>query len=168
MVKFDLSIYFQIHINTTDIIDNYALTSSELTSGATLKHYVEGGQENGALCEGPCNITNAFIKSCCKLLAKAHALRCGFFVFLTIRSAILIKRFCWISIKMECPKCQFENRTRVKFCKECGANLELACSECGMIYELCSKYCDEGGHRLNERKHKQLERAQVSSPHGAG
>jgi hypothetical protein len=31
---------------------------------------------------------------------------------------------------MKCPDCQFENRERVKFCEECGAELELKCPNC--------------------------------------
>ena len=53
---------------------------------------------------------------------------------------------------MKCPKCQFENRERAKFCKECGVNLEFACSECGTVYELGSKFCDECGHDLRKPK----------------
>jgi class 3 adenylate cyclase/tetratricopeptide (TPR) repeat protein len=52
--------------------------------------------------------------------------------------------------KMKCPKCQFENRETAKFCKECGANLEVACSECGTVYELDSKFCDECGQDLRK------------------
>jgi class 3 adenylate cyclase/tetratricopeptide (TPR) repeat protein len=51
---------------------------------------------------------------------------------------------------MKCPKCQFENREGAKFCKDCGANLELACSDCGTVYELGSKFCDECGYRLDQ------------------
>jgi hypothetical protein len=50
--------------------------------------------------------------------------------------------------KMKCPKCQFENREGAKFCKDCGANLEVACSECGTVYEFGSKFCDECGYDL--------------------
>ena len=28
---------------------------------------------------------------------------------------------------MQCPKCQFDNREGAKFCKECGAKLEITC-----------------------------------------
>jgi class 3 adenylate cyclase len=51
---------------------------------------------------------------------------------------------------MQCPKCQFENREGAKFCKECGANLEVAGSECGTVYELGSKFCDECGYSLTQ------------------
>jgi hypothetical protein len=49
---------------------------------------------------------------------------------------------------MKCPKCQFENREGARFCKECGANLELACAGCGAVYEMGSKFCDECGLSL--------------------
>jgi class 3 adenylate cyclase/tetratricopeptide (TPR) repeat protein len=51
---------------------------------------------------------------------------------------------------MQCPKCQFKNRESAKFCKECGANLELACSGCGTVYEIGSKFCDECGQDLSK------------------
>jgi class 3 adenylate cyclase/tetratricopeptide (TPR) repeat protein len=51
--------------------------------------------------------------------------------------------------KVKCPKCQFENREAAKFCKDCGANLEVACSECGTIYVTGSKFCDECGLKFD-------------------
>jgi len=47
---------------------------------------------------------------------------------------------------MQCPKCQFENREEAKFCKECGAKLELECPKCGAITTLDSRFCDECGY----------------------
>lgn len=49
---------------------------------------------------------------------------------------------------MQCPNCQFDNRDGAKYCKECGANLEIACSSCGTVYEIGSKFCDECGYTL--------------------
>jgi hypothetical protein len=49
---------------------------------------------------------------------------------------------------MKCPKCHFENREGAKFCKKCGAKLELTCPFCGHIYEPDSIFCDECGHNL--------------------
>ncbi len=49
---------------------------------------------------------------------------------------------------MKCPQCQFENREGAKFCKECGAKLDLACSQCGNILPPDSKFCDECGCQL--------------------
>ena len=51
---------------------------------------------------------------------------------------------------MKCPKCQFENKDGVKFCKDCGNKLELTCPQCGHITELGSKFCDECGQKLEE------------------
>ncbi len=50
---------------------------------------------------------------------------------------------------MKCPKCQFENRAGAKFCKKCGAKLELVCPSCGHAYEHDSTFCDECGHSLS-------------------
>jgi class 3 adenylate cyclase len=63
---------------------------------------------------------------------------------------------------MQCPKCQFENRKGAKFCKDCGANLEVACSECGIVYELGSKFCVECGFDL--RKSSELPKFEYSRP----
>ncbi|MBE9521803.1 MAG: AAA family ATPase [Proteobacteria bacterium] len=49
---------------------------------------------------------------------------------------------------MKCPKCQFKNREGAKFCKKCGAKLELGCPSCGHAYEPDSAFCDECGHNL--------------------
>jgi class 3 adenylate cyclase/tetratricopeptide (TPR) repeat protein len=53
---------------------------------------------------------------------------------------------------MQCPKCQFENREEAKFCKECGAKLELACPKCGAITTPDSKFCDACGYNLKKLK----------------
>lgn len=51
---------------------------------------------------------------------------------------------------MKCPKCQFENREGAKFCKECGAKLELACPKCDAFITSDSKFCDECGTDLSK------------------
>jgi class 3 adenylate cyclase len=51
---------------------------------------------------------------------------------------------------MVCPKCQFENREGAKFCKECGAKLELACPKCGAIIISDSKFCEKCGQALSK------------------
>lgn len=51
---------------------------------------------------------------------------------------------------MKCPECQFDNREGAKFCKDCGAKLELTCPECGSIYASDSKFCDDCGHDLSK------------------
>lgn len=49
---------------------------------------------------------------------------------------------------MQCPKCQFENRRRVKFCEECGGKLELTCPNCGSTIPPDRKFCGECGQDL--------------------
>ncbi len=49
---------------------------------------------------------------------------------------------------MKCPKCQFDNRDRAKFCKKCGNKLELVCPSCGQSYQSDSIFCDECGHNF--------------------
>jgi class 3 adenylate cyclase len=51
-------------------------------------------------------------------------------------------------IIMKCPQCQFENREGTKFCKECGAKLDLTCPQCGNILPPDSGFCDECGFQL--------------------
>jgi class 3 adenylate cyclase len=53
---------------------------------------------------------------------------------------------------MKCPKCQFENREGAKFCKKCGAELELKCPSCGSRYQTDSIFCDECGYDLQTPK----------------
>ncbi len=51
---------------------------------------------------------------------------------------------------MRCPKCEFENREDAKFCKKCGAKLDLKCPACGHGYLPDSLFCDECGQRLTD------------------
>lgn len=51
---------------------------------------------------------------------------------------------------MKCPKCQFENEERSKFCLECGQRLELECPQCGKILPILAKFCNQCGRRLEE------------------
>ena len=51
---------------------------------------------------------------------------------------------------IKCPKCQFENREGAKFCKECGAKLELACPKCDAFITPDGKFCDECGYDLSK------------------
>jgi class 3 adenylate cyclase/tetratricopeptide (TPR) repeat protein len=50
--------------------------------------------------------------------------------------------------KMQCPKCQFENREWAKFCIECGNELEVNCSKCSHVNPPGSKFCEECGFQL--------------------
>jgi hypothetical protein len=47
---------------------------------------------------------------------------------------------------MKCPKCQFENHEKIKFCEELGSKLEQSCPECGAKIPLERKFCGECGH----------------------
>ena len=51
---------------------------------------------------------------------------------------------------MRCPECQFENREGAKFCKKCGAKLELACPKCNSDLTPDSFFCDECGYDLRK------------------
>jgi predicted ATPase/class 3 adenylate cyclase len=51
--------------------------------------------------------------------------------------------------KMQCPKCQFENREGAKFCIACGNKLEINCSKCSHLNPPESKYCEECGSQLD-------------------
>lgn len=51
---------------------------------------------------------------------------------------------------MKCPKCQIDNKEEAKFCKKCGAKLELACPSCGHPYEEDNLFCEQCGKRLEE------------------
>ena len=50
---------------------------------------------------------------------------------------------------MECPNCQFNNRSGAKFCKKCGTKFELLCPHCGHTTDPDSEFCDECGHDLH-------------------
>jgi class 3 adenylate cyclase/tetratricopeptide (TPR) repeat protein len=54
--------------------------------------------------------------------------------------------------KMQCPKCQFENREGVDFCEECGAKFELECPNCEAKIPLERKFCGKCGYALSESK----------------
>src|SRR5690348_12063573 len=49
---------------------------------------------------------------------------------------------------MQCPQCQYENPTGMKFCGECGARLEFVCPACGMANPLNHKFCGGCGQAL--------------------
>ena len=69
---------------------------------------------------------------------------------------------------MKCPKCQFDNRNGVKFCEECGADMELECPKCGAKIPLGRKFCGECGQRLEQlavEKEKTLAEAEGERKH---
>src|SRR3989454_2594330 len=49
---------------------------------------------------------------------------------------------------MQCPRCQHENPSGVKFCGECGARLESACAACGAANPPGNKFCGQCGAPL--------------------
>jgi class 3 adenylate cyclase/tetratricopeptide (TPR) repeat protein len=49
---------------------------------------------------------------------------------------------------MKCPKCQYENTAKAKFCEECAAPLPRTCAECGSRVSLTAKFCAQCGHLL--------------------
>jgi class 3 adenylate cyclase/tetratricopeptide (TPR) repeat protein len=53
-------------------------------------------------------------------------------------------------LKMKCPKCQFNNRKRVKFCEECGVKLEFECKKCGAQLPPGRKFCGVCGEKFEE------------------
>ena len=53
---------------------------------------------------------------------------------------------------MKCPKCQFLNQERAKFCLQCGEKLEFACPRCAKILPSVAKFCDECGEQFEIRE----------------
>ena len=51
---------------------------------------------------------------------------------------------------MKCPQCQIENREGAKFCKKCGAKLELICAECSTLLTPDCLFCDECGSKASK------------------
>src|SRR5262249_17456458 len=49
---------------------------------------------------------------------------------------------------MHCPRCQFDNPPAMKFCIECGPNLELRCPQCGAETQPTFKFCGQCGAAL--------------------
>ena len=49
---------------------------------------------------------------------------------------------------MQCPRCQHENPTAVKFCGECGARLASPCPSCGASNPPANKFCGQCGAPL--------------------
>ncbi len=49
---------------------------------------------------------------------------------------------------MRCPQCGFENREGVRFCEECGGQLEHSCGACGAAVPPGRKFCGACGQPL--------------------
>lgn len=50
---------------------------------------------------------------------------------------------------MNCPRCDTENSTTRRFCRECGAKLPLVCLECGTENLSDDKFCGQCGQKLD-------------------
>jgi len=53
---------------------------------------------------------------------------------------------------VKCPRCQFDNREGVKFCEECGTEMEVKCASCGAELPLGRKFCGECGQALDDKE----------------
>jgi class 3 adenylate cyclase len=53
-------------------------------------------------------------------------------------------------VKMQCPKCRFENPGEMQFCGKCGAKLESICPECNSSNPPGFNFCGKCGHELRE------------------
>lgn len=51
-----------------------------------------------------------------------------------------------------CPKCQFENQSKAKFCSECGTSLTFKCPVCETENYLGVKFCSGCGNEINKIK----------------
>ena len=51
---------------------------------------------------------------------------------------------------MQCPKCQIENPSNRKFCRECGATLAVTCPKCHFKNIPSDKYCGDCGYNLTQ------------------
>ena len=49
---------------------------------------------------------------------------------------------------MKCSKCHFDNPEGIKFCGECGSNIENLCPRCNFSNPLQFKFCGQCGHNL--------------------
>jgi tetratricopeptide (TPR) repeat protein len=65
---------------------------------------------------------------------------------------------------MKCPECQFDNREGAKFCKRCGAKLELTCPQCSTPLTSDSLFCDECGYDVQPPKEALDEISEPESP----
>jgi len=49
---------------------------------------------------------------------------------------------------MKCRKCKSDNREGVKYCEQCGTELELVCPKCGTVLSLDTRFCGQCGEKL--------------------
>lgn len=51
---------------------------------------------------------------------------------------------------MKCRKCGYENKSKAKFCSNCGALLENICPSCGAVNKSEASFCTACGASLND------------------
>ncbi len=56
---------------------------------------------------------------------------------------------------MRCPKCQFENPKSMRFCGQCGTQIEKICPKCQFSNLPQFKFCGQCGQKLNGDKTKE-------------
>jgi len=55
---------------------------------------------------------------------------------------------------MKCLNCNHQNRENARYCKKCGAKLELICPNCGNKLDIDSEFCDICGKSLTKQNQK--------------
>ena len=64
---------------------------------------------------------------------------------------------------MNCPRCQSPNEETQKFCRNCGARLEMSCSGCGHDTLPSDKFCGACGLELETNQKPAEKRAKMAS-----
>ena len=49
---------------------------------------------------------------------------------------------------VRCPQCEFDNRSEVRFCEQCGVKLEQTCPACGASVPPDRRFCGACGQFL--------------------
>jgi len=69
---------------------------------------------------------------------------------------------------MKCPNCRFENPENMKFCGECGANLERICPKCRFSNPPQFKFCGECGQKLENQVVEKVSETERRVPEAEG
>lgn len=64
---------------------------------------------------------------------------------------------------MNCPNCQSANEGTQKFCRNCGAELQMNCSGCGSPILPSDRFCGECGIQLENNKNAAQKREKIAS-----
>ena len=64
---------------------------------------------------------------------------------------------------MNCPNCQSANEETQKFCRNCGAKLQMNCSGCGSPILPSDRFCGECGLQLETNKNAAQKREKIAS-----